>query len=844
MKTYIRIVILICSLLWGGCHQTIEDSHWYDTGVSQELAALRKQEIKELKYNLYFAIPEQKSVPIEGEITIEFRLDSPQKVFLDFREEAEKIKSMSVNGKDASYEFRNEHIILPEDEMAKGKNKVNIRFVAGDQSLNRNDEFLYTLLVPDRARTLFPCFDQPNLKATFCLRLDVPAAWEAVSNTYIAHEETKGNHKTVAFAPTEPLSTYLFSFVAGKLEQKEYTGNGRKISAYYRETDPEKVAQLDTICKQVAASLDWLEEYTGIPYPFTKYDFIILPGFQYGGMEHTGATLYNDNQMFLSKHPTPDEELRRTQLIAHETAHMWFGDLVTMDWFDDVWTKEVFANYFAALITEPLFPQINHQLNWMRTYPAAALSEDRTAGGAPIHQPLQNLQEAGLIYSQIIYNKAPVMMKQLVELMGEVPFREGIREYLKTYSYANATWDDLIRILDSKTDKDLAAFSDTWVNWPGIPVIHFKVSGDQLTLSQPKYNKSLNLNWIQKFNITLCGEKDTTLEASLTDSLCHIPLPFTPTHILPNTDGRGYGLFILDDNSRHWLLEHWQEIENETARQAVLMVMYENYQVKNIPEDAWMNTLLNGIRREKNPLIASTLTSYLPGALREAAPEKRGDIENELYRLSQSHPVASCRTQLLRLLTTESTSPAVTQHIYALWKNQSANHLNEKDYTTMAYELSLRMPGQSDKILKEQRQRIQNPDRLRQFDFISRAMTADTLKLDSLFQSLLQAENRRIEPWAATTLSYLNHHTRQEYAVKYIRPALEELEEIQRTGDIFFPRNWVGALLKNHYSQAAYREVSDFIKSHVMYSPLLRDKILQAAHPLYRKYQVVIIEYY
>ena len=121
--------------------------------------------------------------------------------------------------------------------------------------------------------------------------------------------------------------------------------------------------------------------------------------------------------MFLSENPTPDEELRRTQLIAHETAHMWFGDLVTMNWFDDVWTKEVFANYFAALITEPLFPQVNHQLNWMKTYTAASLSEDRTPGTTAIRQPLDNLQNAGLIYGQIIYNKAPVMMVKLVESM-------------------------------------------------------------------------------------------------------------------------------------------------------------------------------------------------------------------------------------------------------------------------------------------------------------------------------------------------------------------------------------------------------------------------------------------
>mgnify|MGYP000641246690 CR=1 FL=1 len=163
---------------------------------------------------------------------------------------------------------------------------------------------------------------------------------------------------------------------------------------------------------------------------------------------------------------------------------MWFGDLVTMNWFDDVWTKEVFANYFAALITEPLFPQVNHQLNWMKTYTAASLSEDRTPGTTAIRQPLDNLQNAGLIYGQIIYNKAPVMMVKLVESMGKEAFREGIQEYLKTYAYANATWDDLIQILDSKTEQDLAAFSDVWVNQKGMPIIKFEISDKQLTIHQ------------------------------------------------------------------------------------------------------------------------------------------------------------------------------------------------------------------------------------------------------------------------------------------------------------------------------------------------------------------------
>ena len=124
---------------------------------------------------------------------------------------------------------------------------------------------------------------------------------------------------------------------------------------YHRETDPDKIAQIPVIFEQVFASLEWMEAYTGIPYPFAKYDFIVLPGFQYGGMEHTGATLYNDKRLFLGKQPTTAEQLGRMSLIAHETAHMWFGDYVTMEWFDEVWLKEVFANYFAAQMTQPQF---------------------------------------------------------------------------------------------------------------------------------------------------------------------------------------------------------------------------------------------------------------------------------------------------------------------------------------------------------------------------------------------------------------------------------------------------------------------------------------------------------
>ena len=830
MKHILYLTLFVCILL-GSCQANKEPNNLYEEGISLELAQLRKQEIKDLKYSLRFSIPEQKQETVEGETRIQFTIQKPQEIILDFRESADKVKEVSVNGQPTEYTFLNEHIILPQSSTIEGKNEVYIRFTAGNQSLNRNDEFLYTLLVPDRARTVFPCFEQPNLKAAFTLQLEVPTEWEAVSNTSIASENIINGKKHITFLPTEPLSTYLFSFVAGKLKKVEYADGERILTAYHRETDPKKVTQLNDIFEQVASSLHWLEDYTDVPYPFAKYSFIILPGFQYGGMEHTGATLYNDNSMFLSEHPTLDEELARAKLIAHETAHMWFGDFVTMDWFNDVWTKEVFANYFAACIVEPLFPSVNHSLNWIKTYTAASLSEDRTLGSNSIRQPLDNLRNAGLIYGNIIYNKAPVMMQKLVEIMGEEAYQEGIREYLKTYAYSNATWDDLTTILDAKSEEDLATFSDVWVNQKGMPHITFTNRCGQLEIRQ-RDPLNRGLIWPQHFQITFIGDEITTVEVDLSQETYALTVPLNTKAILPNTDERGYGLFIPDEQSRAWLLAHWQEMTDDTARQSLLMLLYENYQHRLITDKEWINALLNGLKTEKNALIASTLCGYLSGPMQKLKDEK---LEETIWLWTEKHPIASCRLQLIRCLISNASAPQSIDKLYQLWEKQSHPMLNERDYMTMAYELALYNPEKYENILTTQRNRITNPDRLRQFDFISQAVTPDTLQMDAFFQSLLKAENRRIEPWAASALAYLNHPLREKYAVKYIRPGLEVLQEVQRTGDIFFPKNWVSALLRNHKSKEAYQEVQAFFKAHPGYSPLLTNKILQAAWPLYKE---------
>ena len=795
----------------------------YDAGVSHALAQLRKENISNVNYSLCFSVPERKDSAVYGNAGISFDIDAPQEIVFDFSEE-QNVNAVSVNGSRAEYNIHNEHIIIPASFFKEGTNTVDITFVAGDRSLNRNDDFLYTLLVPDRARTVFPCFDQPDMKATFRLALDVPEGWRAVSNSAVCNEVVNGGYRHIVFAPTEPLSTYLFSFVAGVFKKDIYNDGRRTFAAYHRETDPKRVAQLPVIFSQVAMSLAWLEEYTGVPYPFAKYDLIILPGFQYGGMEHTGATLYNDTKMFLSEHPTPDEELARASLIAHETAHMWFGDFVTMRWFDDVWTKEVFANYFAARITEPLFPEVNHALNSIKNYTASALSEDRTPGTNAIRQELDNLRNAGLIYGNIIYNKAPVMMSKLVEIMGEEPFREGIHEYLTTFAYGNATWDDLITILDVRCDEDLKAFSEVWVHCKGMPHITFAEREGMLEITQHDPLQR-SLLWPQRFAITFVGDGwERVEEVNLSGERATLPIPEGTQVILPNTDGRGYGLFIPTPKTMEWLLAHWHEVGDDTARQSLLMTLHENYQAGLLGAEVWLQALLEGLPSERNELVASTLCGYLGEPLREVGT---AEVEALLWQWSEEHALASCRLQLMRSLIANARAPKTIAQLYAVWEQKSHPTLSERDYTNLAYELALHMPERHEAIVATQRARIVNPDRLREFDFVARAVVPDTAVMDSVFAALLKAENRRIEPWAEKALTYLNHPLREEYAVKYIRPGLEAMQEVQRTGDIFFPKKWARALLRYHRSEEARREVEAFFAAHPDYPELLKSKILQ-----------------
>ncbi|MBD5180726.1 MAG: aminopeptidase [Bacteroidales bacterium] len=817
-----------------------------EPGVSLELAGERKAAVADVRYDLAFKIDSALAVNPEGRIEIRFDYtgdDNP--LVLDF--EGDSLGSVNVNGKDiANPEWREGHIIVEPEYLRDGENVFVADFTSAARALNRNPGYMYTLFVPNRAHSVFPCFDQPDMKASYCLELTVPYKWKAVSNSRVQSSVTdeKAGTNTIKFEPTEPLSSYLFAFAAGEFDYREHTNGDRTIGAYFRETDRDRLEQLDEIFSQVESSLSQLEEYTGIKYPFAKYDLVILPGFQFGGMEHTGATFYNDNTVFVGKNATASQLLSRAKLIAHETAHMWFGDFVTMEWFNDVWTKEVFANYFAAMLTRKLLPQYDHDLEWLRVYMAAALDQDRSQGSTPIRQQLDNLRNAGLIYNNIIYNKSPLMMGKLAELVGDENFKKGIRKYLSDHAYGNATWDDLVEALSEFTEADVEGFSRAWVYEKGMPGIDVTLRDGQLNVTQnDPYGRGIV--WPQTFNILMSDGVDNKeievsfdgRESTVTVSVENIT---DSALIIPVADGRAYGLVTTSRDNLKRIMEDWMLEDGVVAslrsvgRLATLMMLNENYLAGNIETASWLEFLLNSIAGTSDTQMLSALSRYAGPALLDLGAEDAAVFEDKLKAIAETHPEKQARTLALKMLISYARSPKSSGWLYELWSGGESPVLSKDDFTDMSIQLALLRPSEADCILAVQRERISGADRLRKFDFVSRAAVSDTVALDSLFESLRIPQNRLVEPWTLQVISLLNHPTRHERSVKYIRPALEMLPDIQATGDIFFPANWSTALLGSYRSPEAAAEVTAFFKENQDMTPLLLNKVRQAAARLSR----------
>ncbi|MGC9472155.1 MAG: M1 family aminopeptidase [Bacteroidales bacterium] len=819
-----------------------------EPGISRELASLRKQTIDSLEYQVFFSIPESIDDSIPGRVTLRFLLSNRSlPLVIDFRQPAGSVHEITANKKTCPVRSEKGHLLIENRYLKRGRNEISVSFLAGESSLNRNREFLYTLFVPDRASTCFPCMDQPDLKATFSCSLEIPAHWEAVANAPEDRIMTQGNRKRIDFRPTPPLPTYLFAFAAGVFEVEKQETSWGTMRFFHRETNQKKVLRnRDEVFRLHENALAWMEEYTGIPYPFDKFDFVLIPSFQYGGMEHPGSIFYSDTRILLNEAPDLQEQLGRANLIAHETSHIWFGDLVTMEWFNDVWLKEVFAGFMADKIVNPSFPEIDHDLLFLLNHYPPSYETDRTAGTHPVAQPLDNLCNAGTLYGNIIYHKAPIAMRMLEQIMGEQALRAGLQQYLNAFAFGNAPWKDLIGILDKLTAEDLQTWEKIWIEEAGMPHYHASLVGNNRSiLLSAKDPAGRNRNWPQTLHLLAAWEdRDTCLPVKTAGDEIILELPpgsHPLRYILPNSHGMGYGYFRIDSLSRQAFLEGLQNL-TPLQRGVCWINLWENLMHGRVEPGELLDLMLHELQTESNRQVIRRILSYAHALFRQFLdPADREKWAPPLESLLREKTLAASTPDMARTwfmaLSDMTVSEETTRWLARIWEGkEQAGHLllSETDRTELAYELMLRLPEKYEEIRMRQRASITHPDRLEQFDFVVQALSPDPAVRDSCFASFARAVNREHEPWVLQSLSWLHHPFHHPRSEQYILPALEQLEDIQVTGDIFFPGRWLDATLGTYNSQTAAETVTRFLESRPDYPENLRMKILQSSDKLFR----------
>jgi aminopeptidase N len=836
------VASMACALL-----ATAASAQLAGPGISAELARHRAGTISDVAYNLEFRIPADRAAPVTGAVDIRLVRHDDGPLILDFAR-PDGVRSMTVNGADHRVRSENNHLVVDTPALRPGENRIRIEFEAGDGPLNRHEDFLYTLFVPDRAHEAFPSFDQPDMKSRFTLQLTVPAQWVAVSNGQVVERRDSGDEVVYRFAETQPLASYFFSFAAGRFHVETAERSGRAMRLFHRETDSTTVARnLGAIFDLHASALAWLEEYTEIPYPYGKFDLVAVPSFQYNGMEHPGAILYRVSSLFLDPAATRAQELGRASLIAHETAHMWFGDLVTMTWFDDVWMKEVFANFMAAKIVNPSFPDVDHDLRFFLAHHPAAYAVDRTPGANPIRQPLANLDDAASLYGAIIYQKAPIVMRQLERLTGESAFRQAVRRYLSGHAHGNAAWTDLVAYLDEVTNLDVPAWSRVWVEEPGRPTIRAVREDSGVTLVQFD-PRGRGLLWDQLLDVAVVDaspriQETVRLAGERTTLSPPAALAAGDGAILPDADGGGYGLFMLDATTRSSLLSSLPSLARPLDRAVAWITLHELLLQGSLDAVAMLDLAAATVERETDELLTQTVTDHMvdlfwtwvSAADRNA---RARTLERLLWDRAHAVQAPSHKATFFDGWRALASTPEALVRMERVWDGSDSIPglpLAERDLTALALNLALHRHPDATRILDAQATRIENPDRRARFDFIRRAVDPDPDVRDAFFASLADPRSRHREEWVVAALRFLHHPRHPDEALPRVRPALDLLVEVRETGDIFFPQRWLDAVLSGHSSPAAADLVRKFIEAQRNYPPRLMEKLLQAADPLFRK---------
>ena len=851
---------LAFSAITGGAHPRADSL--LGTGVSRALATARAAQIRDVRYALSFDLTERDSS--RGTVTARFRVVKRSDVILDFR--GQRLGTVEVNGSAlTSPHFNGAHLSIPAQSIVAGENVVTMSFVAriaaaGASIIRYRDatdgaEYLYTLLVPADANQLFPCFDQPDLKARVSLRLRAPANWRLLANgPEVSSPAANGQAAEHQFLETEPISTYLIAFAAGPWATVTSSSSKRPITMYVRKSRAAE-AEGDSIIVANDVAARWLEGYFARPFPFRKLDVLLAPAFPFGGMEHPGAIFYNEERFIFRERPTLTQRLGRTATIYHEVAHQWFGDLVTMRWFDDLWLKEGFATYMAAKMQASLDTASGAWKSFYLRNKPLAYAVDATRGTTPVWQTLENLDQAKSNYGAIVYNKAPSVLKQLDYLVGPDAFQRGLRRFLAAHAYGNATWRDLLSAIGAESRRSLDRWGREYILRPGMPVIEqtVRVTADgqpRVLLRQtPAQTLSGKGPWPIRTSV-IVGQPDgrlVRLRVTLDSDSTVVALPAgtaTPTFVYANADDYAYALVLPDERTVKWLEENISSVKDSFLRAMLWGALWDLVREARLDPARFSALALRELPTEPDEQVVAgvlgrvgrAIVAYLPAERRDSA---LATVEKLLRRGSADpdRPYGIRKSYLDTYIRVAGT-PSAVAHLDALLDSSEAAGAPLRAPTRWAIVTALierKAPSAERRLEREARADSGSEGKRRAF--VAAAARSDAEVKKDYFRRYFADESLN-EDWVTASLDGFNSVRQSELTRPYLIPALDSLRWIQANRRIFFLGSWLTSFLDGQTSAESLTAVDRFLSDHADLPRDLRDKTLQAEDELARTVRI------
>lgn len=455
-------------------------------------------DIKPERYKIFIK-PDFNSFSFNGEETIEVVVNKPTKEIVLHAAELEIFSSEAK----VKYNKKSETatLIYPK-VIKKGEHKIKLKFTGTLNDKMRGfyrskynhdgvDKHLATSQFESTdARRAFPCFDEPSHKAIFDVTLMVPGHMSAISNTLekVVSEHESG-YKIVEFEPTPKMSTYLLAFIVGEFEYIEgKTKSGVLVRVF---TTPGKKEQGRFALNVAIKSLEFYEDYFKIAYPLPVLDMIAIPDFAAGAMENWGAVTYRESTLLIDTEKSSVGNKQWVALvIAHELAHQWFGNLVTMEWWTHLWLNEGFASFIEFLAIDSIFPEWDIWTQFVSAEMGSALSLDALKNTHPIEVSVGHPAEISEIFDRVSYEKGASILRMLWKYLGEKDFRDGLRHYLKKHAYSNAKTEDLWQALEEVSGKPVGKIMKNWTSKPGHPLVRVEETGKKIRLTQSRFFSS------------------------------------------------------------------------------------------------------------------------------------------------------------------------------------------------------------------------------------------------------------------------------------------------------------------------------------------------------------------